>query len=317
MRAEYAPLAETLVPVTIVGGDSHAGKSTLLGYLLAHHQGPPLAVMVSESSASFIETNLVAGRDGEFLTLGNGSLVRAADDEYSSALSMLQHRQPQPSRVFLEAAGAARLRGMAGYGYMPGYRSDGIVVVVDAETIRERAVALDDSTRVMGQLACADIVVVNKIDRLTASARSSVTQWLTSVFPGVRVIETSFGRVPSELLVGVGPEDAMRDMRVLNSTWETTFRPNSKKERVPTVGDTAPQPRLWLHTTPDPITTQGFRAWADRLPGTIVRARGSVYVREDVFYRYEFELVGRRYHFQRAARWEDTAPETRLALVGL
>jgi G3E family GTPase len=317
MRAEYAPLVETLVPVTIVGGDSRSGKSSLLGHLLAHHQGPPLAVMVSEASASFIEANHVVQRDGEFLTLGNGSLVRAADDEYSSALSLLQHRQPPASRVFLEAAGAARLRGMAGYGYMPGYRSDGIVVVVDAETIRERAASPEDSTRLMGQLACADIVVVNKVDLLAASARSAVTQWLTSIYPGVRVIETSFGRVPSELLVGVGPEDAMRDMRVLNSSWETTFRPNSRKARASAAGDHAPQPRLWLHTTPDPITAQGFRAWADRLPGTIVRARGSVYVREDVFHRYEFELVGRRYHFQRAGRWDETAPETRLALVGL
>ena len=109
----------------------------------------------------------------------------------------------------------------------------------------------------------------------------------------------------------------MRDMRVLNSSWDTTFRPSGRKERAVAADDAAPKPRLWLHTSADPITTQSFRAWADRLPGTIVRARGSVYVRDDVFHRYEFELVGRRYHLQRAALWEGTAPETRLALVGL
>ena len=116
----------------------------------AHHEGPPLAIMVNEASASVIEADHVLKRDGEFRTLGNGSVVRAADDEYSTALALLQHRQPHAARVFLEAAGTVRLRGTAGYGYMPGYRPDGIVVVVNAETIRERAEAPEDGARLMG-----------------------------------------------------------------------------------------------------------------------------------------------------------------------
>lgn len=303
--------------MTIVGGDFRAGKSSLLGHLLADHRGPPLAVMVGEASASFIESEHVAQREGEFLMLPNGSLVRAEDDEYSGALAMLQQRQPRASRVFLEAGGSARLRGMAGYGYMPGYRSDGIVVVVDAETIRQRAASPEDSTRLTGQLACADIVVANKMDRLTPSARAAVTSWLGSTVPGIRIIETSFGRVPSELLVGVEPEDAMRDMRVLNSTWETTFRSSTKREHAAGDADIASPFRLWIHTSSEPIATQGFRAWADRLPDTIVRARGSVFVREDRFHRFEFELVGRRYHLRRAAPWNEEVPETRVALVGM
>jgi G3E family GTPase len=318
MRAVTPPPDEHLLPVTVVGGDEGTGKTTLLRHLLTHNAGRSLAVVVDDVRTIGLDSRLIAHRDGALLKLTNGCYLCSMDGDVSSALAALRSYVTRPTHVLLEARGATPMRRVAGYGYMPGYRMGGIVVVADADAIRDRLSSPEHGEHLMNQLTSAEILVVNKVDLLVARSYASLREWLTGVLPRVRTIETSHGRVASPLLLGLAPEEAERDARTMASTWETTFRtPGRERAHSSDDGELGPPYRVWTLATPEPVRAIDFRAWGARLPQTVVRGSGVVHIREDPHYRYLFEMVGHHNHLQREQPWGHASPETRLAFVGL
>jgi G3E family GTPase len=319
MRVVQPPSDEHLLPVTVIGGDSGAGKSALVRHLLTHPEGHSLAFILDDCTPLELHANDIAYREGAFVTLANGCVCCTKDGDVPSALDTLRKRAERPSHVIIEANAAAHLRRVAGYAYMPGYRIDSIVVVADAQTIRHRVELVETSLRVRRQLESAEILVLNKVDLVPARARAVLRDWLTVILPNTHIIETEYGRVGSSLLFGVDPEDAERDALAVSTTWETTFRTPGRRAPVRRTEErvSGPSHRVWSLVTSDPISAHDFRAWTTHLPKSIVRGSGVVHISEDPLYRYHFDRVGHRSQVSRHLPWGQATPETRLALVGL
>ena len=126
--------------VTIIGGYLGAGKTTLLNRLLADVHGMRLAVLVNDFGAVNIDAALIANRDGETISLTNGCVCCSIGDNLGIALYDLAERRDGPEHIVVEASGVADPARIAHYaGCHPRLDLDGIVVVVDAETVQARA----------------------------------------------------------------------------------------------------------------------------------------------------------------------------------
>jgi G3E family GTPase len=271
--------------LTIVGGDPGVGKTTLVGQLLEQDH-TTVAVMFS--------------------------------GDLSAELAELRPHLGPMAHVLIEARGDSSLRRVAGYGYMPGYRLDGIIVMMDAQDMHGRLANADLRSRLTTQLHDADILVINKLDVVDNGTRAVLHAWLDEELPRLRVIETSQGKVAGSLLLGVSPEVARTDARAVAGTWETTY-PAARRTRLPRAAAAAagePRCRVWSIGTTRPIAAQRFRSWISKLPRTVVRCRGDVLIEEDPQLRYECHMIGHRWQLQRERPWGTAAPETQLTLVG-
>ncbi|HVF80146.1 MAG TPA: GTP-binding protein [Solirubrobacteraceae bacterium] len=292
--------------LTVIGGFLGAGKTTLLNGLLRDAGNRRLAVLVNDFGAINIDAELVQSREGEMVSLRNGCICCGVAGDFIGELALLRDRPDPPAHVVVEASGVADPGQIAVLGDLPGYRRDAAVVVVDAESVRDRAT--DDRTghHVMGQLRAADLLVLNKSDLVDAEQLAQTHAWLREIAgPSTAIVETSFGAVPVEVVLGVhgGGRPAA-----------------AEPDRDHDVHDHAHHPSYesWSWSGPDPISGTGLVDALHALPDGIVRAKGLLHLREDPANRYVLQVVGRRFTVEADRPWQpDAAPASQLVVIGL
>src|ERR1700719_3019819 len=179
------------VPCTIVTGFLGAGKTTLIRHVLANAQGHRLAVIVNEFGDVGIDGEILKGCGNEacpeenIVELANGCLCCTVADEFVPARDGVEH-------IVIETSGLALPKPLVRAFHWPAIKSrvtvDGVVVVVDGAALasgrvaddldalaRQRAadsaLAHDDPVEEVfdDQIACADLVVLNKRDLIDAA----------------------------------------------------------------------------------------------------------------------------------------------------
>ncbi len=83
-----------------------------------------------------------------------------------------------------------------------GLALDAVIVVADAETLRERAADRYVGDTVLAQLREADLVVLNKIDLCAREQLAGLHDWLRESAPRAAVLDSERGAVAIELLFG-------------------------------------------------------------------------------------------------------------------
>lgn len=188
------------LPVTVIGGYLGAGKTTLVNHLLRHAAGRRLAVLVNDFGELPIDADLIESSDGGTIAIAGGCVCCSFGSDLIAALQQIAVREPRPDHVLVEASGVALPGAVAAaVTLLPRYRVDGVVVLADAETVRERAADRYLADTISRQLDDADLILLAKGDLVAESARASLRQWLESRAP---VIEAHRGQVPLELLLG-------------------------------------------------------------------------------------------------------------------
>src|ERR1035441_57589 len=203
------------IPVTIIGGYLGAGKTTLLNSLLRCDHGLRLAVLVNDFGSINIDAALIASHDGETISLTNGCVCCSMADNLAISLLELLGRDAPPDHIVIEASGVADPRRIASYGAAhPRLRLDGLIVVADSETIRERSVDKYVGALVMRQLLAADLIVLSKMDLIGEPARACVREFLRETVPHARFFEASHGCIPWDLLLGVGATRSQAEVAI-------------------------------------------------------------------------------------------------------
>jgi|APCry1669188879_1035177.scaffolds.fasta_scaffold02741_3 G3E family GTPase len=191
----------------VLGGYLGAGKTTLLNHLLRHAGGRRIAVMVNDFGDIGIDADLIESTDGEVMNLAGGCICCSVGSDLVAALMVLPQRLPPPDLVLIETSGVALPGSVArGARLAPGIEIDGVVVLVDVETIRSRANDRHVGDTVLQQLTEADLLVLNKIDLADEAAIAATRQWLAGIAPRARIIESLESRVPAELILGLADE---------------------------------------------------------------------------------------------------------------
>ena len=233
------------VPCTIVTGFLGAGKTTLIRHVLAHAQGRRLAVIVNEFGDVGIDGEILKGCGDEacpeenIVELANGCLCCTVADDFVPALDTILARKPSVEHIVIETSGLALPKPLVQAFHWPAIKSrvtvDGVVAVVDGAALaagqvaadldalaRQRAAdtALDHDDPIEevfdDQIACADLVVLNKRDLLDALGAEKAMAAITKALPrAVKIVPAADGKVdPAALLgLGIGTEDDIANRR--------------------------------------------------------------------------------------------------------
>ena len=193
------------IPVTVVGGYLGSGKTTLLNQVLRQANGRRIAVLVNDFGEIGIDGDLIAAADGDTITLTNGCVCCRIGSDLMTALWSVRDRDVPPERCIIEASGIADPAPIAHHALTPGFDLDGVVVLLDAETVRRRERHPIVGRTIRRQLAAADVLVLNKIDLVSAEQLGDLDAWLTRIAAGVPVLHTRAGDVAPAMLFGLDP----------------------------------------------------------------------------------------------------------------
>ena len=198
-----ADSAPSVLPATVVGGWLGAGKTTLVNHLLRHAGGRRIAVLVNDFGEVSIDADLIEGADGGVLNLAGGCMCCSWGEDLFGTLERVRARRPAPDVLLVETSGVAQPAAVARLLRLaPGVDVEGVIVLVDAETVRERAADRYVGDLVRSQITQADLLVLNKQDLVTSCEAAAVVQWLGAQTPGVRVAAALRGRVEPEVVLG-------------------------------------------------------------------------------------------------------------------
>lgn len=191
------------IPVTVIGGYLGAGKTTLVNHLLRHAGGLKLAVMVNDFGALPIDQDLIESQDGNVIGIAGGCVCCSYGSDLIDALIDMAARTPRPDAMIIETSGVALPGPVASsVTLVAGYEVDGIVVLADAETVRERGADRYLADTIERQLADANLVVLNKVDLVDATALAETRAWIASKALQARLVETTQAQLPPEVIVG-------------------------------------------------------------------------------------------------------------------
>ncbi len=222
------------IPVTIITGFLGAGKTTLLRHLLAHAQGRRLALIINEFGEQGIDRDLLLGcgddscEPGDIVELANGCLCCKVADDFLPTIEALLARPNRPDHIVVETSGLALPKPLVKALAWPEVRArltvDGVIAVIDGPAVAAGRFADDAAQGVTpapdhdnplaevfeDQLACADLVILNKRDALADADAAGVMRVLGGhMRAGARVVESRFGIVDPRIALGLhaGAED--------------------------------------------------------------------------------------------------------------
>ncbi|HEX2841039.1 cobalamin biosynthesis protein CobW [Hyphomicrobium sp.] len=222
------------VPCTIVTGFLGAGKTTLVRHVLGNAGGRRLAVIVNEFGDVGVDGEILKGcgddscPEDRIVELSNGCLCCTVADEFVPALTSLLSLPEPPEHIVIETSGLALPKPLVQAFNWPEIAGrvtvDGVVAVVDGKAVAEGRFA-DDPDAVAqqraedssldhdnpleevfeDQLLCADLVVMNKTDLMSAVEIEEVVREIRGTLPrAVKVVETQGGKLDPAVLLGLG-----------------------------------------------------------------------------------------------------------------
>ncbi|AIR91123.1 cobalamin biosynthesis protein CobW [Pseudomonas cremoricolorata] len=227
------------LPVTIVTGFLGSGKTTLLRHMLDNAQGRRIAVIVNEFGELGIDGDILKQcsigcseeeATGRVYELANGCLCCTVQEEFFPVMRELVARRGDLDHILIETSGLALPKPLVQAFQWPEIRNactvDAVITVVDSPAVAAGTFAaypdqvdaqrkldpnLDHESPLhelfADQLASADLVVLNKADLIDAEGLAKVRAEVQEELPpAVKVIEASSGRLPLEVLLGLGAE---------------------------------------------------------------------------------------------------------------
>jgi cobalamin biosynthesis protein CobW len=221
------------IPATIVTGFLGAGKTSLVRHLIGAAAGRRLAIIVNEFGELGIDRELLLGCGDETCTeddiveLANGCLCCTVADDFLPTLTRLIARPAPPDHILIETSGLALPKPLVQAFAWPEIRTattvDGVLTVIDAAALAAGRFA-DDLEAVAAQraadpsvdhdnpleevfgdqLACADLVILNKTDLVAPHELARLTGEIAArLRPGVRIVTARDGRIAPRVALGL------------------------------------------------------------------------------------------------------------------
>ncbi len=224
------------IPTTVVTGFLGAGKTSLIRHIVENNGGRRLAFLINEFGDLGVDRELLLGcgiegcDDDDVVELANGCICCTVADDFVPAMETLLARDELPDHIIIETSGLALPKPLVQAFNWPEIRAnvtvDGVIAVIDAAAVDEGKFA-DDPDAVEAQrtaddsldhdspleevyedqLACADMVILNKADLLEEVALRQVSEGIAErTRSGVSVVSTAHAKISPELLLGLGAE---------------------------------------------------------------------------------------------------------------
>ncbi len=177
--------AEMKIPVTVLTGYLGAGKTTLLNRILTESHGVRYAVIVNEFGEVGIDNDLLVESDEEIFEMNNGCICCTVRGDLIRTVENLMKRRGSFDAIVVETTGVADPAPVAQTFFMDeDVRAkaalDAVVAVVDCRHVLQR---LADTTEAQDQIAFADVILLNKVDLVTADELKAVEKRIQAINP--------------------------------------------------------------------------------------------------------------------------------------
>ena len=222
------------IPATVVTGFLGAGKTSLIQHLLRTANGRRLALIINEFGDIGVDGEILKGcriqgcEEENVIELANGCICCTVADDFLPTMEALLNRSRPPDHIVIETSGLALPKPLVKAFTWPEVRTrvtvDGVIAVVDGpaaaagrfaedpEALAARRAAdpsLDHDSPLAelfeDQLACADVVILNKADQMDPMTRAAAAQAVTDKLrPSVKVVPAIYGAIDARILLGVG-----------------------------------------------------------------------------------------------------------------
>jgi G3E family GTPase len=305
----------------VLAGFLGSGKTTVLNHLLSHSLDVRIGVIVNDFGSIGVDAMLVGGQAAGMVSMGNGCLCCAVGEGgVAPLLEQLSGPDSGVEVIVIEASGIAEpgvLVQLVLSCENPRITFGGLVEVVDLaefEGTREMHAVLDR------HIALADLVVLNKADRVDAATLDRVRTRCRTLNSRAPLVPTRHGRL---------------DPRVLFDVWEVSGRQlmlgQVRAETEPDLdtngcaGGGDRQREAHLHAayravafrTERPMAPRALMDWLERRPAGIYRIKGFVHFGAPGYpRRHLLHTVGRYLRFD-PTPWPKGEPrQTAMELIG-
>ena len=221
------------IPATVVTGFLGAGKTTLIRHLIQNARGRRLALIINEFGDIGIDGELLKActspdcGDDDIYELANGCICCTVADDFLPTIQRIIDRSPAPDHIVIETSGLALPKPLLQAFNWPEVRTrvtvDGVVAVIDGPAVAAGTFAADPAAVAAAraadqgldhdsplaelfedQLACADLVLLNKSDLLDEAAGDAVAAEIGArLRPGVRMVPTRHGVMDPGIVLGL------------------------------------------------------------------------------------------------------------------
>ncbi|MBM3855806.1 MAG: GTP-binding protein [Verrucomicrobia bacterium] len=291
-----APRRAERLPVTLVTGFLGSGKTTLVNHILSNRVGVKTAVLVNELGEIGIDNDLIVAADGGMIELSNGCICCSTNSELLDSVVRVLARPEPVDHILVETTGIADPLPVAQTFQRPEFRGslrlDAIVAVADAEQL---SLDLFDGHAPRAQLRHADVILVNKCDRVGAERPGAVESKIRAVNAEARLVRTTRSRVPLPLILDVDlfrPKEADHGHHHAHLDEDGFVSLSFESNR--------------------PFSTARFQNFLDHRPAGLFRGKGILWLAE-TGKRYLFHLVGERFALEEDRNVQGT---NRLVLIG-
>ncbi|MGH6946902.1 MAG: cobalamin biosynthesis protein CobW [Kiloniellales bacterium] len=226
-------LSNGKIPATVITGFLGAGKTSTVRHLLGQADGKRLALIVNEFGDLGVDGEILRAcgvpgcSEDDIVELANGCICCTVADDFLPTMEALLEREQPPHHIVIETSGLALPKPLVKAFTWPEVRNrvtvDGVIALIDAPAVAAGRFAADEAALAAqraadpsldhdspleelfeDQLACADLVVLNKCDLIEPERLAKIEQEIAArLRPGVKLLRASHGALPISVLLGL------------------------------------------------------------------------------------------------------------------